>query len=300
MAGAPEVSVVMPVWEPDHEWLRSSVNSVLDQSACELELIIVDDGNVEPLERVLCDVDDHRLRILRVPHGGASAARNAGTATANGAYIRYVDADDVLTPDGTRFLLQGADASTIAYGATEVCDDSLTPRYRIESSLQGDAVEACLLGTFDVRHVSMLFPADVVRAAGEWDAELSVCEDWDFVLRCVELAAVRPIPHVVTSYRRHPRSATRVDATGTAWRHGQRRVVEKYLARHPDQRSTPLGRAARARSYRAGAERALAARAFRSYVADAIALTRVAPVAAFAVWRKGARRAFRSVLRRSR
>jgi glycosyltransferase involved in cell wall biosynthesis len=288
MSGTPEVSFVMPVWQPNDEWLRRSVESALGQTGCDLELIVVDDGNPIPIRSVLDAFDDPRLHIVRVPHGGASAARNAGTAVAAAAHIRYIDADDVLSPGGTRRLLDRADGSTIVYGVTEVCDESLTPVRRLESTVRGDATAECLLGRFDIRHVSMVIPAEVANAAGPWDPDLSVCEDWDFVLRCVELAAVEPIDAVVTSYRRHPDSATRAATAAGAWRHGQRRVVEKYLERHPAARHGALGREAWVTSYGASARRALADRSLRAFIADVVALTRVKPTAALPIWREAA------------
>ncbi|MGI8558878.1 MAG: hypothetical protein ACR2ND_11330 [Solirubrobacteraceae bacterium] len=66
------VSFVMAVWNPHQRWLRDAVGSVLAQRSCELELVVVDDGCREPVDGMLGDVDDPRLRIVRVPHGGES------------------------------------------------------------------------------------------------------------------------------------------------------------------------------------------------------------------------------------
>lgn len=87
----------MPVWRSREDWLRAAVDSALAQRDCDLELIVVDDGCERPVAELLADVDDRRLRVRRVPHGGVSAARNAGLAAAGGDWIRYVDGDDVLT-----------------------------------------------------------------------------------------------------------------------------------------------------------------------------------------------------------
>lgn len=299
MSGTPRVSLVMPAWEPDVAWMRAAVDAVLQEQECGLELIVVDDGNDVPVESILAEIDDPRVRIVRIEHAGASVARNVGTHAATGEFIRYVDADDLVVPGGTGRMLDHADAHTIVYGVTQVCDEAMTPVYRIESRLQGDAVAECLLGRFDVRHVSMLFPAGIARDAGLWDPDLHVCEDWDFVLRCVEHARVLPVPDVVTRYRRHERSATRASTAGDAWRYGQRRVVEKYLERHPEQHGSPLARAARKMSYRVGATRALDDRAFRAFLTDALALTRLAPLASVPLWRHAASVGVRSLAARA-
>jgi glycosyltransferase involved in cell wall biosynthesis len=66
----PLVSLVMPVWRPRRDWLLQAVRSALAQRDCELELIVVDDGNPEPIDELLAEVRDPALRIVRAPHGG--------------------------------------------------------------------------------------------------------------------------------------------------------------------------------------------------------------------------------------
>jgi glycosyltransferase involved in cell wall biosynthesis len=288
----------MPVWNPRTEWLEASVRAALGQVGCDIELIVVDDGNPVPIAQVLGEIDDARLHVIRSEHGGAAAARNLGIEKAAGRYLRFIDADDVVTLDGTRRLLDRADDRTISYGSTEVCDEALRPLRRLEAEVEGDAVRACLFAQFDVRHVSMLFPASAVRAAGSWDPEITICEDWDFVLRCVEQAPVARVPDVVTRYRRHARSVTRADRAWLEWRHGQRRVIEKYLDRHPE---LPVAdrRSIRASSYRAAAARALDEHALGPFVHDTLALAGLRPRDAARMW-AGALRRLRRRARRPR
>src|SRR5919201_3775162 len=100
-APRPLVSIVMAAWNPRPDWLLEAVRSALDQRGVDLELLVVDDGSDTPLEVVLGGIEDPRLRIVRLDHEGASAARNAGVAAGRGEFIRFVDADDVLEPDNT-------------------------------------------------------------------------------------------------------------------------------------------------------------------------------------------------------
>src|SRR5438270_10585890 len=125
------VSLVMPAFSPSPEWLRTAVRSALGQHGWPIELIVVDDGSPKPVAELLDDVEDPRLRIVRVPHGGVAQARNAGIAAARGEYIRFVDADDVVDPDSTMRLatLIGGRRDVIAYGATLFCDEQLRPLF---------------------------------------------------------------------------------------------------------------------------------------------------------------------------
>lgn len=293
------VSLVMPVWQPRPDWFCDAVASALGQQDVELELLVVDDGSDEPVARHLTGIDDDRVRVLRIEHGGRSAACNAGTAEARGTYVRYVDGDDICTPLGTRRMLDVVDEASIAHASTMVCDEDLHPQYEIRSDLEGDIAVDSLLSRFEVRHVSMLFPVEIVRAAGPWDSTITNCQDWDFVQRCVELAPVRATPEVATLYRRHPAATTRLATARDRARAGQCRVIEKYFERHPDA-DRRLARQAWSVHHRTWARRAIHEGIARDFFDEAAALTRVAPREAVPVWLEGARRGAGSIVRKLR
>lgn len=234
----------MPVWQPNVAWLHEAVASALQQTGVDLELVVVDDGNDIPVARLLADIADPRLCRVRIPHGGVSAARNAGLQVATGSFVRFVDADDVLDPGSTARLRSLSSATTIGYEDTVVCDEQLRPRSRISSRLAGDVVTVCLLGQFDTRHVSMLFSRTVVERAGPWDPTLRVAEDFDFVLRCLEHATVAPGEGTATYYRRHEASATRSAEAVRDAELARRSILTGYFDRHPQQSGTALWRAA--------------------------------------------------------
>ncbi len=240
------VSLIMPVWRPRGDWLRDAVASALEERECELELIVVDDGSDEPVAPLLAEVGDARLRVIRIDHAGPYAARNAGIAAARGAFLRFIDADDIVAPGSTSRLLaiatEGKDV--VAYGATLMCDEALVPQKVFTSELHGDAVQACVLGGFEVFLVSFLFPRAVVDRAGPWEETgFRVSGDWDFVLRALEQAPVRGLGEVVTRYRRHGASITKSSnvAAGAA---AGRLVLDRYFARHPELHGTSLERRA--------------------------------------------------------
>lgn len=239
------VSIVMSTWEPRPDWFREAVAGVLGQQSCKLELIVVDDGSPEPVKALLDDIDDPRLRIVRVDHGGISHTRNAGIREAHGAFFRFVDADDVLEPGSTARLLKLADrGSAIAYGATLVCDQEMHPIGVKRSQLQGWVAEECLLYRFDVKHMSMLFPRRVVEEVGDWETSMQQCQDWDFVLRALEHAPTRGSQEVAARYRRHGGS---LSANVERALHYESRVVDRYFERHPEQAGTRVEREARAK-----------------------------------------------------
>jgi O-antigen biosynthesis protein len=278
---APEVTVTMAAWKPRADWFHAAVESVLAEHGRELELVVVDDGSPEPVSELLSAVDDPRLRVVHVEHGGTAAARNAGIAAARGRLLRFVDADDIVAPGSTARLadLIGPRNDVVAYAATVVCDEELRPLHTIMSSIEGDAVAECLLGRFDVRHVSMMFPRQVVERAGQWRGGFALSEDWDFVLRALEHAEVRADPSPAIYYRRHRSSRTRAAAVqvGEADR---RRIVEHYFERHPEQRGSRLEHEAFAALYVDAATKYMTTGDLRAALVSTARAVRAAPVAA--------------------
>lgn len=241
------VSLIMPAWRPRGDWLHQAVASALDESACDIELIVVDDGSDEPVAELLADVADPRLRVLRVEHGGPYAARNAALEVARGDYVRYVDADDVVQAGSTGRLLalaRSAGGETLAYGATQMCDEELRPGRIVTAHSEGDVAHECLLGGFDVFVVSILYPRAVLDGAGPWEeTAFTVSGDWDYVLRALEQAPVRRLDEVVSLYRRHPTSVTKSARVEAGAQAGQL-VLDRYFERHPERRGGALERRA--------------------------------------------------------
>lgn len=239
------VTLVMPVWQPRPDWLARAAESALAEQGCDVELLLVDDGCEPPVEETLA-VADPRLRILRRQHAGVAAARNAGVADARGDYVRFIDADDVVAPGSTSRLLAlaaGRD-DIVAYGATVVCDEQLHPTTLLVSTVEGPAEVPCVLGRFDVRVVSLLFPRRVVELTGAWNEAFPISVDWDYVLRALAHAQVRGSRSVATYYRRHPRSLTRTAGIAAGEWAGSR-IVDEFFARHPELAGTRLERRAR-------------------------------------------------------
>lgn len=101
MTGA-SVSVVVPVRDPG-PWLAETLASIARQTAPPLETLVIDDGNHPPLS--LDGIAPARTRVIRQPHRGVSAARNAGLAAARGSLITFIDADDLWLPHSLATLL---------------------------------------------------------------------------------------------------------------------------------------------------------------------------------------------------
>lgn len=103
----PLISVIVPIFRVE-QYLNQCVQSIVDQTYEELEIILVDDGSPDGCPGI-CDAwaeKDSRIRVIHKENGGLSDARNAGMAIATGDYIAFVDSDDTIKPDFLRELYQ--------------------------------------------------------------------------------------------------------------------------------------------------------------------------------------------------
>lgn len=95
-----KISIIVPVYNVER-YLERCIESLLQQTYKELEIILVDDGSPDNCPAI-CDFyaqKDVRIRVIHKKNGGLSDARNAGTRCATGAYIGFIDSDDFVEPD---------------------------------------------------------------------------------------------------------------------------------------------------------------------------------------------------------
>lgn len=146
------VSVILPVYNRSGS-LQASMQSVLIQSYRDLELIVVDDASTEDLQPIVEGFDDSRVRYIRQEkNGGASAARNAGLAAAQGQYIAFQDSDDLWLPGKLQKQIDLMEAAPPEVGAV------------IHSKvLYGSGPD----GSYGVGLVSMRPPPDRITKPGE-------------------------------------------------------------------------------------------------------------------------------------
>jgi len=100
------ISVIIPVFNVDM-YLRECINSILNQSYTDLEIILVDDGSTDK-SGAICEeyaAMDSRIIVVHIENGGVSRARNTGLGMAKGEYIGFVDSDDLIHPKMYEHLL---------------------------------------------------------------------------------------------------------------------------------------------------------------------------------------------------
>lgn len=194
---APLVSVIIPVYNAA-EHLRACVDSVIAQTWLSVEIIIIDDGSTDGSLSIANSYCSNNIKVISQPNQGASSARNEGLKVANGEYIQFLDADDLLSPDKIeqQVRLLEKNPRNIAVCSTVHFDDgtdhlnSLPSAYEDSFLINADPVYFLinLWGGYSengsmVQPNAWLCPRQVAEAAGEWNQELTLDDDGEYFTR---------------------------------------------------------------------------------------------------------------------
>lgn len=180
MTGSPLVSVVVPAYDRER-CVVDAVRSVLAQTHRAIECLVVDDGSTDGTVSALTAAfgDEPRVRLFARDHGGVSAARNHGIGHATGAYLTFLDSDDLMVEHRIERQLDHLRDSD---------DDAVMCRQ--EQVLEGGAARPEWLERHPdwwdgYYHTSILVQTERVRAIGGFDERLDIGEDIDLVVRLV-------------------------------------------------------------------------------------------------------------------
>lgn len=128
-----KISIIVPVYKVE-KYLPRCVESIINQTYKNLEIILVDDGSPDNCGK-LCDEyaqKDERIKVIHKPNGGLSAARNSGINISTGDYIAFIDSDDWISEDYCETLYHGivdtnSDISIIDYNVVNEEDKITNP-----------------------------------------------------------------------------------------------------------------------------------------------------------------------------
>jgi glycosyltransferase involved in cell wall biosynthesis len=229
----PRISVMMPVYNPPVEMLRSAIDSVRHQIYPDWELCIADDCSTDPLVvQLLEDVvaSDDRIKVIRREQNGhISAASNTALSLVTSPWVALLDHDDLLAEHALAMvamaIVEHPDAG-IVYSDEDKLDDQ---GHRRDPYFKPDFDPLLLLGQNFVSHLSV-FRKDLVDRVGGYRLGYEGSQDWDLTLRLSEL--IRPeqvvhIPHVLYHWRVHAGStASQVSAKPYAVEAGLRAVTD--------------------------------------------------------------------------
>jgi GT2 family glycosyltransferase len=189
----PRVSIIIPCFNGSTT-LKETLDSVLEQTHSGWEAIVVDDGSTDSSPEVIAEYlrRDGRFKAIRQANQGLAGARNAGLAQANGEFVVFLDADDLLRPGMVERLMKrllGDPALAVAhcgwiYADSEARDLSS----RVTLSTGELLFDRLAHGNLFPCH-SLMLRRSLFEATGDFDARLRHCHDWDLWVRVARTGA---------------------------------------------------------------------------------------------------------------
>jgi glycosyltransferase involved in cell wall biosynthesis len=241
----PLVSIIMPTYNPDIQWIQQALASVREQLYENWELCIADDGSTDPQIGMLLRREaeaDPRIKVaLRESNGGIAAASTSALGLATGDYIALLDHDDVLPPHALHRVverLQAEPQTDVLYSDEDVM---FVDGRRGGPHFKPDWSPDLLLSVNYMCHF-LVARRDLVEQVGGFRAGFDGAQDHDLALRLTEKAQhVGHIADVLYSWRQVPGSvAADPSAKMYAYEAGLR-AVQSALERRGTQGSVSLG-----------------------------------------------------------
>jgi hypothetical protein len=217
----PQVSVIMPVYNGGAQ-LGRAIDSILQQTFDDFELVIVDDGSTDDTPTVLRRMSsaDQRVRIICGRHAGLVAALNEGCANARGTYLARMDADDVAMPDrlGAQVRQMAANPRLgVLGGAVTVVDASDRVLYQMRYPTRDSAIRKTLPTDCPFAHPAVMMRRSVFERTGGYRPAFVHAEDYDLWLRIAEHCEMANLDRSVLRYQVH--------TSQTSVAHGQQQIV---------------------------------------------------------------------------
>lgn len=201
------VSVIIPTYNRE-KLISETVQSVLDQTFSDFELIIIDDGSTDGTEDVVNSFLDDRIKYIYQTNSGRSHARNHALNMARGRYITFLDSDDLYLPDKLQLQVDFLDTHPefgMVYASAYCMDEA--------GELLSDSYKATVSGQIykDIAFyvpVTITLPTVMARRevfdkVGGFDEKMDRFEDTDMWRRIAKEFLVGAIPNFTCKLRTH-------------------------------------------------------------------------------------------------
>jgi glycosyltransferase involved in cell wall biosynthesis len=190
---APLVSILIPAYNAER-WIKETIGSSLGQTWPNKEIIVVDDGSTDETLRIARQFESTGVRVVTQPNQGAAVARNTAFSLAQGDYIQWLDADDVLHPHKVERQLRrtenGLSERTLLSGAWAYFMYRPSKARFVPTLLWNDLSPVEWLtrkmdNSLHMQTDNWLVSRALTEAAGPWDCRLFRDNDGEYFCRVI-------------------------------------------------------------------------------------------------------------------
>lgn len=200
----PKISVLMPVYKPKEAYLREAIQSILDQTFTDFELLILDDCPEDDREQIIKSYQDHRILYVKNEQNlGIALCRNKLIDMAAGEYLAIMDHDDISLPDRFEKQVAFLDAHPNVGVVGSWIDDFLNERiYKFPS--EDLDIKVLLMDICAITHPASMIRKSVLKQHHlRYEAEFTPSEDYRLWCRLIEFTQFHNIPEILFKYRMH-------------------------------------------------------------------------------------------------
>ena len=230
----PKVSVLMPIWNTQEEHLREAIESILNQTFKDFELLILNDSpdNIR-LDEIIASYSDPRIHYEHNEQNmGITPSRNKMLQLAQGEYLAVFDHDDISMPDRLAKQVAYLDA----HPEVGVCSSwaEVFPEKRLISFPEDDySIKKALTHECVIIHpAAMLRKSVLVKHGIHYEEEYSPAEDYRLWLQLIEHTRFHNIQEVLFKYRLHETNTSKQQAAKMSNAH--QRMVCWAQAKYPE------------------------------------------------------------------
>ncbi len=200
-----KVSVLMPTYNTKEEWLRESIESVLNQTFQDFEIIILDDGSKNSPELVIKSFNDDRIKFhINEKNLGVGKTRNKLLELATGEYVAFQDSDDISISTRLEKQVKFLDENPEFSGVSAWVETF--PYNKILTNISEPKIIDFIGGCEFSQPCSMLRTSDIKKYDLKYNDELMTSEDYDLWSRSIEKVRLYNLQEVLLKYRRNPNS----------------------------------------------------------------------------------------------
>ena len=210
---SPLVSVLLPVYNGER-YLQAAIQSILNQSFTDFELIVINDGSTDGTAKIVDSIQDKRVKVLHQANMGLPITLNRAIRLARGTYLARQDSDDLSLPTRlikqVHFLEQHPQYGLLGTWADILLEDAPTNRALCHPTSNGQ-IQIQLLFSNCFVHSSVMMRKSILEVSGLYpeEPEKFPPEDYDLWLRIAKHASVANLGDALLLYREMPTSISR-------------------------------------------------------------------------------------------
>jgi len=229
-----KVSVVIPTHNRSEQLIKT-VESVLNQTHKEFEIIIVSDGSTDNTDQVIAELEqrDNRIKgIVYHPSGGANKARNKGIEAAKYEWVAFLDDDDQWYPDKLEAQLkvvQADESIGLVYTGVNVVYINENESYKSLGQHSGDLSREILKSNVIGTTSTVMAKKELLEEVGMFDVDLPAIQDYDLWIRLCQITRVGVVPEEKLYYYNNTASK-QISSDLNRYESARERINNKYPA----------------------------------------------------------------------